>query len=521
VNNEELAKKLMDLFSGFESGHGTYNAQYKDAKGKLVGHAEFIQEPVTISSWLSHLKGELGLGLGPINNSSKCKWGAIDIDDYTVDHLKLVKKIKKLNFPLITVKSKSGGAHLFLFMTAWVSAELIKNKLGEMVAVLGHAYTKKGRPTEIFPRQSKILSERGDMGNWLNLPYFGTNDSNRYALDDNINKLTIEQFLQLANKSKITEQQLKSLNIIEVKEVKNEFKDAPVCLSLIVSEGGIDEGNRNTFMYNMGVLSQKIHPHNRDLRNFLLEEWNQEYCHPALSAKELCVIQSTLDKHPEYKYQCKESLLKSYCNVGVCKSKKYGLSGACQMPALSDLTKLTSSPSVYFLQINDIRVEFPSTDDLINQTKFQTYCVEQASIMPPTLKRSEWTDLINQLLQEMRIVEASADASIDAQLEELLESFAEQMIAGFDKQDIARGLPWFDPASKKTLFKLAALESYLSNNKFIKLTRGQLISKLKTWGGESKQIKINGRNHNIWQIALSNVANKHYEVILKTERDIL
>jgi len=511
----------MELFSGLENGHGTYNPQVTDAKGKLVGHAEFIHEPATLTTWINHVKGDLGVGMGPINNSSQCRWGAIDIDDYNINHSKLIKKIIELKFPLICVKSKSGGAHLMMFMTDWVPAELVKDRLTEMAAALGHAYGKNNKPTEVFPRQSTILSDRGDCGNWLNIPYFGGDDSNRYALDENAERLSTEKFIEVANKSKITEDQLKALDVAAVQLTKSEFADAPFCLGQICEEGSVLEGNRNIFMYNMGVLAQKIHPHNREERNALMERWNQELCDPALSAKEICDLQSSLDKHPDYKYQCKESLLRSYCNNAICKTRKHGLSGACHMPALADLTRLNSSPAIFFLQVNNVRVEFADVNELIQQPRFQACCVEQANVMPPTLKKSEWTDLINQLLEDVRIIEASPDASIEAKLEELLESFAEQMSAGLDRQDITRGLPWFDKKTQKTVFKLHALESFLANNKFRQMSRGQLINKLKSWGGESKQIKINGKNHNVWQLTIDNIANKVFDIELKTEKDIL
>jgi hypothetical protein len=521
MTNEELAKALMIIFQGMENGHGAYNPQVTDSKGKLVGHAEFIHEPATFTTWLNHIDGTYGIGIGPINNSSMCHWGAIDIDDYSISHLDLIKKIETKKLPLIVVKSKSGGAHLMMFLTEWTPAGLVKDRLTEMAASLGHAFDKNGKATEVFPRQTQILSDRGDCGNWLNIPYFGANNSSRYALDSKAEKLTIEEFLALVYKTRISEKELANIQIgAPIKST--EFKDAPFCLSLIIEEGGISEGNRNSFMYNMGILACKTYPNNKDLRNVTIEDWNVRYCSPSLPASEICDIQQSLDKHPDYKYQCKDPLLKAYCNVAVCRSKKHGLSGACLMPACSDLLKLNSNPSIYFLQVNETRVEFPSTEDLINQNKFNTHCVEQANVMPPTMKKQDWTELVNSWLQDMRIIEAPLDASIDAKLEELLETFAEQMNTGFgDRQDIARNLPWFDSDSGKVIFRLSGLENFLLSNKFSKLNRGQLSSKLKTWGADSKQMKIGGRNYNVWQIKLDNVTNTAYEVKLMTEKDIL
>jgi hypothetical protein len=41
---------------------------------------------------------EPALGIVPINEDNECKWGAIDIDTYPFDHLKLIKKIREKNF---------------------------------------------------------------------------------------------------------------------------------------------------------------------------------------------------------------------------------------------------------------------------------------------------------------------------------------------------------------------------------------------------------------------------------------
>ena len=74
------------------------------------------REEVTDKLWQEHIEGkEPALGIIPINENNECRWGCIDIDVYNVDHLVLMRNIKGLSFPLVTFRSKSGGAHLFLF----------------------------------------------------------------------------------------------------------------------------------------------------------------------------------------------------------------------------------------------------------------------------------------------------------------------------------------------------------------------------------------------------------------------
>ena len=51
-----------------------------------------------------------------------------------------------------------------------------RDKAAEISSALGH-----GR-CEIFPKQEQILVERGDVGNFINLPYFDSEQTLRYAI---------------------------------------------------------------------------------------------------------------------------------------------------------------------------------------------------------------------------------------------------------------------------------------------------------------------------------------------------
>ena len=47
---------------------------------------------------------ENNLGIIPINDDNKCKWGCIDIDSYAgFDHKKLINKITNIKLPLISI----------------------------------------------------------------------------------------------------------------------------------------------------------------------------------------------------------------------------------------------------------------------------------------------------------------------------------------------------------------------------------------------------------------------------------
>ena len=48
-------------------------------------------------------------------------------------------------------------------------------------------------------------------GNFINLPYYNNGTTTRYAVDKNNSKLSLEQFIKLANESKITKERLDAL----------------------------------------------------------------------------------------------------------------------------------------------------------------------------------------------------------------------------------------------------------------------------------------------------------------------
>ena len=150
-----MENRFSSLFAGLERAHGTYEIKDSRADGKLTGKAITVRENVTLQHWKDHLAGVKGLGIIPINDNSKVKFGAIDVDEYAeLDLKELSKKLEDLKLPLIPCRSKSGGVHLYLFCKEWVSAQLVKTKLEELSAALGFG------GCEVFPKQIQILAER-------------------------------------------------------------------------------------------------------------------------------------------------------------------------------------------------------------------------------------------------------------------------------------------------------------------------------------------------------------------------
>ena len=113
-------EKFKIIFQGLDRAYGEYTPG--DTKnGKVGGSAVTKRDFVSDALWKNHLEGKApSLGIVPIRDDSTCTWGCIDIDTYPLDHRKIAKDIKNKKIPLVVFRSKSGGAHLFLFVEKFI-----------------------------------------------------------------------------------------------------------------------------------------------------------------------------------------------------------------------------------------------------------------------------------------------------------------------------------------------------------------------------------------------------------------
>jgi hypothetical protein len=78
-----------------------------------------------------------------------------------------------------------------LFTSDWISAKEMQDTLKHIAAALGYG------GCETFPKQIKLCLERGDVGNFLNMPYYDSEDGLRYAVKDDGQSATLEEFFEL------------------------------------------------------------------------------------------------------------------------------------------------------------------------------------------------------------------------------------------------------------------------------------------------------------------------------------
>ena len=479
------------IFSGLDIAYGTYKIEGSRGDGKQAGKAVVVRKPPTDDLWEKHLTGvEPSLGIIPIRADNSCIWGCIDIDQYPLDHAGLVKKIKSLELPLVVCRSKSGGAHVFLFTKEPIAAARMQDYLKSSAALLGEA----GR--EIFPKQAEILVDRGDTGNFLNLPYFGGDQTMRYGIKEDGSAATLEEFYAMV------EANIQGTDLVvpePPKKAEQAIPDGPPCLQALCTQG-IPEGGRNNTLFNVGIYLKKIHPVNWE--NPLIEH-NFKYVHPPLPNNEVQILVKQLNKK-DYRYKCKDAPLNSFCNSGLCRTRKHGIGAhGPDAPQLSSLSKYNSEPPLWFLDINGKRIEL-DTDHLYNQSLFQKACVDKINVLPPTLRKQDWEQMLNALLKEMveseQIHEATDDTSITGRFVDLLEEFCTHIQQAMDRDEILLGRPWTDEEEAKTYFRMKDLEAHLKRNNFVGLTAPKMAQRLRDLGGEPIPLFLKGRATRCWRL---------------------
>jgi|TARA_R110000787_G_scaffold187816_2_gene299699 hypothetical protein len=488
-----MEKQFAAIFDGLKAAYGTYKIESKKLNGKSTGKAGVIRGPRTKELWEGHLSGKgISIGIVPINEDNCCKWGCVDVDVYNLDHKALLARIRKLKLPLVVCRSKSGGAHVFLFTTDWISAKEMQDVLRHVAAALGYG------GSEIFPKQIALNLERGDVGNFLNTPYYDHENGLRYAFNDDASAATIEEFFELHKKYVQTPEQVSGLSIDEQKQFKP-IEDGPPCLQILCREK-IGEGGRNNGLFNIGVYLRKAFP---DTWQSEFLTYNTQYIDPPLPLPEINVVAAQLEKK-DYTYKCNDAPINAFCNKELCRTRKFGIDAGAGTPMIANLRKYNSQPPVWFLDVNGTPLEL-DTEALMQQPIFQRSCVEQLNFMPRSVTKPLWEVRINGLLSAMTeneesIIEVSADASVPGRFYAHLEEFCTSRQQAQEREEILLRRPWTDEAAGITLFRLADLETHLTKMGFKSYRTHQLAQRLRDINGQSRQINIKDKTVRVWEI---------------------
>jgi len=493
-------KKFKNIFEGLDRAYGQYKSGDPNSNGKLGGQVFIRKDMVHDSLWIKHLEGEEpGLGIIPITDASMCRWGCIDVDTYPLDHKEIIKKIQKLKLPLVMCRSKSGGAHLFLFTKDWISASLMRDKLMEWAGELGYANC------EIFPKQIEIRADRGDTGNFLNLPYHNGNSTNRYAFNLDGTAATLDQFISLYDERSITKTNLLSFKIKKL-EKKSGFSDGPPCLETLV-EKGIEEGGRDNVLYQYAVYAKKKWP---DKWEDKIASFNQKYIENPLGLQQ---VNKTVSQHQkkDYQYKCKDQPMCQHCVKNVCATRTFGI-GREGDSKICDLTKIQSDgESIYFLNVDAQRVTL-TTQDLTNETKFHEACVEQINVWPVPKGKNEWRLHVQDLLAKCQPEKVDHSMTQAGRFEAHLEDFILEQGEADEMGEVMSNKAYFDEEQSKVYFRLNALESFLRRRNFHNFSKTRMIQVIKARKGGDEQVRIEKKQVYVWWIPPIDRSSKPYSI---------
>ena len=448
-------EKFINIFEGLDSAYGqTVKTDQFSEKGKHKTKSFTISNPVTKKLWEEHLKGsDPGLGIVPINKDNKCKWGCIDIDTYPFDHKKFIEKLKQKNIPMIVCRSKSGGAHAFLFTKDFVPATVMRVKLKLIASAMGFA------GAEIFPKQDYIRVDRGDTGSFLNLPYHANERTVRYAYGLEGNVLKLEEFFTLHEKVSLTLEQLNELKIESEKEKTDLFKGMPPCLVTLLSDG-VPDGQRNNCMYNVGVYLKKRYPDKEEWQSHMFT-YNKQFMSPPLDATEINTLIGSLDSK-EYNYKCKDEPIHSFCDAKKCALKEFGVGDNAPTPEITEIRKYDSDPPIYFASIDGESVEVDDAT-LHDPEKFSLACMNQIGKPMMPVPKHMWRRLLIKLFANLETIPAPESSKLDVQLKEILADYINKT-PGKELKDVMRGIAFTD-TDGFTYFKFKDFWKFLLKTK--------------------------------------------------------
>lgn len=507
----------MKLFEGHSSAHGTHGVPERDGdnpKWGIKGTARTLREPVTEKLWVEHLAGRVPLGVICIREDSRCRWGAIDVDEYSEDLIDIIHRVDQRKLPLVPCRSKSGGLHLFLFLDRFEPASEVQSKLRDLAASLGLT------GSEIFPKQTRVLSERGDVGNWIVMPYYGDTFGGKLREQVGVKKtgaeMTVEEFLEIA------EERTAALDDVKARPAparngkdgaassSQDFADGPPCLAHL-ADGGVPDGTRNNVLFHMGVYFRKKFQGSWKQH---VERANQAYMDPPLTSEETSSLIKSLDRKT-YEYTCKIEPMCSHCDAARCRTRKFGVGDEGSYPTIDGLSKLETQPPVWFVDVSGARLEL-STEQLQSYNLFHRACMDGINFCFRAMKQADWLLVVNEAMQNLTPIEAPPDIGAEGRFQEHLEEFLTNMMVGERREDILTGRPWEDTEASRYYFRLGDLHKFLdrenvrdeTGQRFTRIKMTRYLSRL---GGEHRFIKIRGKGVNTWWVP-SNVVTKTPEV---------
>lgn len=518
VHDERTVERFAALFSGSERSSGVYSIR--------TGKGTPINRMATLQDYRDHLMGIKHLGIVPIRLDGSCWFAAIDVDNHgpngrDVDPIAIERRVQEEKLPLVVCRSKSGGAHLYLFMKEPMQAARIRPLMQRWANIL---HLPK---VEIFPKQTALSKDetgadhKSVFGNWINIAYQNASETLRYAIGDG-KQMTLDQFLDHAEARRwvFTDDDMLSKSGINIKTL---MQDGPPCVQTIF-ENKLEEGNRNNALFQVGVFLKRAGL-DADEFNAKISDYNAAGFVKPLSPGEVRkVALSTFNK--EYNYRCSEEPNASVCNREMCLKRKFGISGgdvlANEVPDIERVVKTEGTGVKWQIHFSGKMVNL-TTEDLFDYKRFKMRVFEQLHVVLRPLKQLEWERHIQALTTRPMTIKKveTADDVVRSDLMEYLKRTSVDMARAEDdrRRDLTRGMPSLislksagpDPLLWVYAFKTDGFIDWLVRRKKLSGPRHEMYVTVGRILGEDarRSVRIGDRIiKNIWTIEKDNVDNE-------------
>jgi hypothetical protein len=391
-----------------------------------------------------------------VQTDGTCIWFSIDVDDYSIDHTALAKKISERQIPLIHCRSKSGGAHLYGMISEPYPAESCVKLARKWCADLGF----DPKRTEVFPKQVKFDSPDAK-GNWIIIPYFGGDKAADFAIDDNGKKVEFNLFRQYCEARIFTPAEADGF--LEAKEEKRWSADeilaqTPPCIrkmmEIMVKEG---DGRNNALSHMSWQFRKQDEFFDTSDWQDKLDNFNQNYFDPPVSHKELTQV---IKNHSKGKYvaRCDVNPMALHCDKAACLKLKFGIGrdlsyyGEIELTGVTKI--LTGDDPIWRVYING-QPMLIDTDTFLSPRKFKVAVLANFNLVIPGMKQEGHDGLIAPIIQSALVIE---EAEIVSNSSKVMDTFKQWIGVVGDKttsmESVSRGIPYVDHKGQVIIFRL-------------------------------------------------------------------
>lgn len=457
-----MYKELFKIFEGNPNLFITTSLTGEvDERGKREAKTITVHEPVTESLWKDHLDGKQRIGIKP-ENDEMCKWGCIDVDPHSYkeyNQKKVVDIIRDYKLPLIPVRSKSGGLHLFLFLDKWYPVTDVRKKLDEW-------NNNFFQSLEVFP-----------MNKCMNMPYFNMNSTTEFAYEDNNTPVMIGRFVDL-----ITEKthSLEKLQNLKVKQYEPEtfWKQYPPCVQRMISDKWAGN-HRNDLLFNVGVLEMKKADGQltkKQLIDILLDRNKQVFVSPMDDKEIIATVANSVGKK-DYNYKCppKFNAIAPICDKDKCKFRSLGIGS--QAPEIvsdfSNVTFIKSTKSIeYSFTYQDQHI-IVTPEDMKDEkswrTKLLRYGIYWMTLPKPKSGPPPFELMLREIVtQAVENNQMKFEDTLGEEKYTFLKKFFESHIEEDDYEKLKDNYVVLDSKTNTCYFRRITFEKFLGNDKTFK-----------------------------------------------------